>query len=176
MKRGLILLAALCLAGCDSYTAAPYGISADNNLALKSVGAGAHVAVNTFTLAVKYDPDCRLAGPIQLPGGLSAQGYIQKAFTDELKIAGLYDKSAKNRLTGSITQLDFGSTSGGWDMALTLASTNGRTVSANEHYDFHTSWTSEGACHNVADSFQPAVQGLIQQMILSPGFKALLAN
>lgn len=176
MKRGFILLAALCLAGCDSFTAAPYGISADNNLALKSIGAGKHVAVSTFTMAVKYDLDCRMAGPIQLPGGLSAAGYIQKAFTDELKMAGLYDETAKNRLTGSITQLDFGSVTGGWDIALTLASTNGRIASAQEHYDFHSSLTGAGACYNVASSLQPAVQGLIQQMILSPDFKALLAN
>jgi hypothetical protein len=166
----------LCLAGCDSFTAAPYGISADNDIALKSVGAGAHVAVGNFVMTAKYDPNCRLAGPIQLPNGLTAEAYIQKAFSDELKIAGLYDESAKNRLTGSITQLEFGSASGGWDMAMTLTSTNGKSASAKEHYDFHSSFTAASACHDVADAFQPAVQGLIQQVILSPDFKALLAN
>lgn len=40
---------------------------------------------------------------IQLPDGLTAEAYSQKAFSDALKIAGLYDESSKNRLTGSIT-------------------------------------------------------------------------
>ena len=176
MKKGFFLLALLCLAGCDSFTAAPYGISADNNIALKSAGAGAHVAVGNFVMAAKYDPGCRMAGPIQLPGGLTAEAYIQKAFSDELKIAGLYDESAKNRLTGTITQFEFGSTSGGWDMALTLTSTNGKNASAKEHYEFHSSFTAASACHNVADAFQPAVQGLIGQIIQSPDFKALLTK
>lgn len=173
MKKLAVILALFLLAGCDSFTVAPYGISADNDVALKAIG-NQHVAVGAFTPPKDFDAGCRLAGPIQLPAGLDFTGYIQKAFTDELKVAGLYSDTASVSLTGSIDQLAFSSNSGSWDITVTIHSSNGHAVTATEHYDFHTSFTAEAACHDTADAFQPAVQALIGKLVTAPDFRSLM--
>jgi hypothetical protein len=174
VKR-VILIAAilLSLSGCDSFTAASYGISADNDVALKNFGAQP-VIIGAFTAAKDFDTSCRLVGPIELPAGLTFVTYIQKAVSDEFKVAGLYNASAPVSLTGSVDDLAFSSVSGGWDITLTVRSSNGRAVTVAEHYDFHTSYTAEAACHNVADGFQPAVQALIGKLFAAPEFRSLI--
>jgi hypothetical protein len=174
VKRIVVFAAILLiLSGCDSFTAAPYGISADNNVALKSFSAQS-VGIGTFTAAKDFDMSCRLAGPIQLPTGLNFVTYIQKALSDEFKVAGLYSVSAPVTLTGSVDHLAFSSMSGDWDITLTVHSSNGHTVTVAEHYEFHSSYTAESACHNVADAFQPAVQALIGKLFAAPEFRSLI--
>jgi hypothetical protein len=119
------------------------------------------------------DASCRAAGPIQLPGDITFEAYIQKAFTDELKLAGRYDAQSPVTLTGKISELSFSSTGGSWNIALKLDSSNGKTLSASEHYEFHTSYSAASACHNVADAFQPAVQALIGKVVAAPDFRLL---
>lgn len=174
MKRIIGILILFTLTACNSYTAAPYGISPDNNLALKSIAGTEHVRVGAFTATQTFDSGCRLAGPIQLPAGLTFEGYIQKAFSDELKVAGVYDDKAQVTLLGTITDMKFSSTGGSWDIALTVNSSNGKSVAVSEHYDFHTSFSAVGACHDVSDFFQPAVQGLVNKVITAPNFRSLL--
>jgi hypothetical protein len=174
MKRVIGLMCLLALAGCDTFSAAPYSISADNDVALKSALGGQRVGVGTFTAASEPDANCRLAGPIQLPGGLTFPGYVQKAFTDELKVAGLYDDKSPIILKGLVNELKFGSGSGSWDISVTLSSTNGKSMTAAEHYEFHSSFTAEGACHNVADAFEPAVQALVGKAVTAPEFHTLV--
>lgn len=174
MKRLIVLVALIALAGCDSFSAAPYSISADNDVALKSALGTEHVGVGPFTAAKAFDTSCRLAGPIQLPEGLTYPSYIQKAFADELKVAGLYDEKSPVVLTGVVDDLKFGSMGGTWDITLTLRSSDGKSMKAAEHYEFHTSYTAGSACHNVADAFQPAVQGLVGKVVAAPEFRTLL--
>jgi hypothetical protein len=69
--------------------------------------------------------------------------------------------------------LSFSSTGGSWNIALKLDSSNGKTLSASEHYEFHTSYSAASACHNVADAFQPAVQALIGKVVAAPDFRLL---
>jgi hypothetical protein len=174
MKRIFwVVVAALTLAACDTFTAAPYGISPDNNLALKTALGDQNVAVGPFTMQAQVDNSCRAAGPIRLPSDVTFEAYIQKAFTDELKLAGRYDPQSPVTLTGKVTELSFSSTSGSWDIALTLDSSNGKTSSASEHYEFHTSYSAVSACRNVADAFQPAVQALIAKVVAAPNFRVM---
>jgi hypothetical protein len=174
VKRIVVFAAILLiLSGCDSFTAAPYGMSADNDLALKNLGAQ-RVNIGTFTAANEFDANCRLAGPIQLPTGLNFVSYIQKALSDEFKVAGLYSVSAPVTLTGSVDHMAFSSMSGDWDITLTVHSSNGRAVTVAEHYEFHSSYTAGSACHNVADAFQPAVQALIGKLFAAPEFRSLI--
>jgi hypothetical protein len=174
MKRVLYLGVLLLLAGCDTFTAAPYSISADNDVALKTALAGEHVGIGPFTAAQKLDETCRLAGPIELPSGLTFETYIQKAFADELKVAGLYDDHAAITLSGVVNDLKFSTVSGAWDIAVTINSSNGKSLPVSEHYEFHSSYTAMAACHNAADAFQPAVQTLIGKAIASPDFRSLM--
>lgn len=173
MNRLIVILALVLLSGCDSFTAAPYGISADTNVTLRELG-NQHVNVGPFKLANEFDSNCRLAGPIQLPTGLDFPGYIQKALTDELKVAGLYAANAPVTLAGNVDAIAFSSTAGSWDITLTVRSSNGHSATATEHYDFHTSFTAVSACHDSADAFQPAVQALIGKLVASPDFRSLL--
>lgn len=174
MKRVIGIMVLFALAGCDSFTAAPYSISADNNVALKSALGAEHVGVGAFTAAKEIDANCRLAGPIQLPSGLSFEAYIQKAFADELKVAGLYDNKAPIILKGVINDVKFSSNSGSWDLSVTVNSSNGKAVTVADHYEFHTSYSAVSACHNVADAFQPAVQSLVGKVVTDPDFRTLL--
>jgi len=174
MKRIFWVVAAtLTLVACDTFTAAPYGISPDNNLSLKAALGDQRVAVGPFTMQATVDSACRAVGPIQLPGNVTFEGYIQKAFTDELKLADRYDPQSPVTLTGKVTQLEFSSMNGAWDIALKLESSNGKTLSASEHYEFHTSYTGTSACHNVADALQPAVQALIGKVAAAPDLRVL---
>jgi hypothetical protein len=174
-RLAAVALLSLGLAACDSYSAPRYSISADNDVALKSM-AGDHVAVSDFTRTAKFDPSCRLAGPIELPDGLTFEGYVSKAFKDELQIAGLYDAKAPVTLQGVVTDLQMSSNSGTWDISLTLSSSNGKSLPVSEHYDFHTSFSAISACHNAANAYPAAVQSLIGKATASPDFKALLTQ
>lgn len=174
MKRIFAVLSLFALAGCDSFTAAPYSISADNDLALKAALGTQHVGVGGFTSTTPGDVNCRLAGPIQLPGGLTFADYVQKAFADELKVAGLYDEKSTVLLRGVITDLKFDSLGGSWDISLAVNSSNGKAMTVAEHYEFHTSYTAGSACHNVADAFQPAVQSLVGKVVAAPEFRSLV--
>lgn len=174
MMRIVGLLLLFTLAACDSFPAAPYGVSPDNSLALKSIPASEHVNVGAFTVTQTFNSTCRLAGPIRLPGGLSFEGYIQKAFSDELKVAGVYDDKSPVTLHGVVTDMEFSSNSGYWDIALTVNSSNGNSVAVSERYDFDASFISVGACHNVAAAYQSAVQELINKVITAPTFRSLL--
>ena len=55
--------------------------------------------------------------------------YIEKAFIDELKLAGVYDPNAKLVLVGKLEEIDFSSgiTDGRWIFKLTIS--NGRNES-----------------------------------------------
>lgn len=164
----------LVLAACDSFTAPRYSISADNAVALKAIGPN-QIAVGDFTAQKKFDAGCRLAGPIGVPDGLTFETYIKKALADELKIAGLYDdKNPAIILSGLVNDLKFSTTSGTWDIAMTVNSSNGRSLAVSEHYDFPTSYTASSACHDAANAYAPAVQSAIGRLVAAPDFRALV--
>ncbi len=101
----LFVVLALFVAGCETYSAPRYGISADNVVALKSL-APSRIAVGAFTEAQKFADGCRAAGPITASDGMGFAAYIRKAFVDELKIAGVYADSGTVTLTGTVDKLD----------------------------------------------------------------------
>jgi hypothetical protein len=169
----MLLLVGVVLAGCETYSAPRYGISADNVVALKSL-APSRIKVGAFAEPQKFADGCRAAGPITAGDGLGFAAYIRKALIDELKIAGVYDDNGSVVLTGTVTNLAFSSTIAFWDIALTVTSSNGRSVSVQEHYEFPSSFAAVTACKRVADGYFPAVQNLLQKLIASPDFRGLV--
>ncbi|MCF3945558.1 hypothetical protein AiwAL_05905 [Acidiphilium sp. AL] len=164
------------LAGCDTYTAAPYGVSVGNDVILKHF-APANVTVRPFTEASDPSMLCRLVGPIHLPGNVTPQAYITKALFDELELAGLTSGSGPAvTLTGRIDKFSFDSMfeEGSWNLAITVVSSNGAKLSVSNKYDFAASFVGDAACHNVSDALEPAVQALIRKLVSDPGFAALL--
>ncbi|MDE1906816.1 MAG: hypothetical protein KGH75_10260 [Rhodospirillales bacterium] len=179
MKIGPILASALLclgLAGCDTYTGAPYPISISANTVLKTY-APAQVTLQPLTSSVTPQLMCRLDGPIHLPGDVSPETYFTTAFSDQFELAGLStDKTAPVTISGEITRFDFSSMigDGTWNFGITLNSSNGHSLSVSEDYHFAASFVADAACHNVADAYAPAVQALVEKAVNDPGFAALL--
>lgn len=168
-----LVVLALLVAGCETYMAPRYGISADNVVALRNL-APARIKVDAFADSGQFSDGCRAAGPITIGDGLTFAGYIRKALIDEMKIAGVYDESGSVTLTGKVDRLAFSSTVAYWDIGLTVTSSNGRSVSVEERYQFPGAFAAETACKRVSDAIYPAVQNLLQKLIASPGFRALV--
>lgn len=180
MKKIVTLLTVLALSACSTYMPQRYSISADTNVALKTLGAG-NINVGTFKGPTGFDNSCRAAGPIAPPDNVSFEGYIQKALADELKVAGAFDdKSPKITLTGSLDQLSFSSsrglTGGVWDLGLTVRSSNGKSTYVSEHYEFNSGFVADTACKQTAEAYLPAVQNLIGKLVKAPEFKALVTQ
>lgn len=178
MKKILVAAAALALSACSTFTPQRYSISADNNVALKSLDADG-IQVGSFTGPAQFDPNCRAAGPLAAPDNMSFAAYIQKALADELKVAEMYsEKDPKVVLSGDVQQLSFSSsrglTGGTWDIILKVASSNGKATMVSEHYEFESGFVADTACKQTAEAYFPAVQNLIGKLVKSPEFPALI--
>jgi hypothetical protein len=170
-----LLIAIVLISGCSSYTITKYGVTPDNVTALRTVG-GQRVNIGPFgaTKAGQTSIGCRGVGPIKAPDGSTFEEYIRRAFIDEFKVADMLADSAPVTLTGNLDKLDFSSTSGKWTIDLTLTSSNGRTLTTNEVYDYETSFIGEKACALTAQAFTPAVQSLVGKVFRRPEFSDLL--
>jgi hypothetical protein len=162
------------LAGCSIMTPARYSVSMDNNLALKKY-AGSRVRVASMTAVRDVSEGCRLTGPIRTPDNTTIPEFIEKAFNDELKFAGLYADNGVS-LFGRLDRISFSSgfVNGWWDLALTLSSSNGRSLSVENRYGFKTGADSTIACNQTAQALGAAVQDLILKVATHPRFSALL--
>jgi len=179
MRKLVLLFAVAALSACSTYMPQRYSISADNNVALKSMGAS-NIGVGPFTGPKGFDNGCRAAGSISPPDGMAFEQYVQKALADELKVAGMFDEKApKVILTGALEQLSFSSisglTGGTWDIGLRVNSSNGRSTFVTEHYEFNSGFIADTACKQTAEAYLPAVQDLIGKLIASPDFKTLVS-
>ncbi|MEN6584706.1 MAG: hypothetical protein ABFE02_01465 [Sulfuricella sp.] len=180
MKRIAVVISALALGACSTYMPQRYSISADTNVALKTIDAG-NINVGSFKGPGSFDNSCRAAGPIAPPDNMSFEAYIQKALADELKVAGKFDeKTPKVTLSGVVDQLSFSSsrglTGGSWDIGLRVTSSNGKTAYVAEHYEFNSGFVADTACKQTAEAYFPAVQNLIQKLVKSPEFLALVTK
>lgn len=178
MKASLSLLAismAVLSTGCSTYSATRYSISTDNVVALRTLN-GKTVNVGAFgaTKIGEKEIMCRGVGPIKTPDGEPFAEFVRKAFVDELRIANVYSTTAPVTLIGNLDAIDFSSASGGWNMALTVKSSNGKTLSVSENYPFTTSFYGETACNQTAQAFMPAVQNLVGKVARSPEFLTLV--
>lgn len=164
-------------AGCSTYAAPRYAVSTDNVVALRALN-GNTVNVGAFeaTEPGKSEIMCRGVGPIKTPDGEPYSEFIRKAFLDELRMANVYSPNAPVTLTGHLDTVDFSSASGQWNLAMTINSSNGKSLSVSENYAFTTSFYGETACNQTAQAFMPAVQNLVGKVVRSPEFPVLLAQ
>lgn len=173
-----LILVALTLSGCQSYSPQRYTAMPDNTPVLKALPVGA-IKVAPFILSAAYTAMCRGAGDITPPINMTIQSYLQTALADELKVAGLYeDKNPKVVLSGNIETLSFSSTksltNGEWNIGLKLASSNGKSMYVSEIYQFESAFGGGTACRRTAEAFLPAVQSLISKIVRSADFRSLL--
>ena len=177
MRHFVVLCISLAvLVGCSTFAGHRYSISADNVTALRNL-KGHKINVGPFSSS---KPNlrvivCRAFGPIKTPDGETFEYYIRKALIDELKMASVYSPNSRVTLTGHLNNIDLTSFgSGGWDISLTIKSSNGKIVTVEEHYVFTTSFIGETACDQTAQALMPAVQNLLGKLVHSPLFLTLL--
>jgi hypothetical protein len=166
------------LGACSTYVTPRYAISADTNVALKTMGVSG-ISVGSITGPPTFESACRAAGPLAPPDGMSHAAYVKKALEDELKVAGAYSTAAPRvTLDGTIDKLAFSSarslTGGTWDIDLELRSTNGKSLNMAEHYEFESGYSATTACKQTAEAFMPAVQDLIAKIVRAPEFRSLV--
>lgn len=170
-----VVLSIFVLSGCSTYAASRYSSNADNVVALRAL-SGKMVNIGPFSATRLGEREimCRGVGPIKTPDGEPFSEFVRKALADELKMAGSFAVSAPVTLTGNLDAIDFSSADGNWSLALTVKSTNGRSMSATESYSFTTSFIGETACNQTAHALMPAVQNLVGNIVRSPQFALLL--
>lgn len=180
MKTAFIVLFAslvILSAGCSTYSATRYSINTDNVVALRTL-SGKTLNVGSFGATKPGETEilCRGVGPIKTPDGEPFSEFVRKAFVDELKIANVYSANAPVSITGNLDAIDFTSASGAWNLALTIKSSNGRSLSVSESYTFATSFYGETACNQTAQAFMPAVQNLVGKVVRSAEFPSLVGQ
>ncbi len=182
MKRKIILILVFSLVACSSlltYQPPYYSVSADNTALLKKLGP-ASINIASFTNTAEFDSDCGItAGSVRMPGKLSFEGYMQQAFVDELKAAGMYDTvTPKITLTGVVEQLSVFSRrdiyTSIWKIGLRVNSSNGQTVHVTYQYNFDAGFGSKADCRQIAESYMPAVQKILGKVIDAPEFLYLI--
>lgn len=177
MKQALLALCFVAaLTGCETMNAARYAVSVDNNQALKThEGSAAKLA--SMTLVADYNPTCRLVGPIAVVDDLTIDQFVLKAINDELKFADIYSETG-TALTGSLTKAEFSSsaglTNGWWDLEVKLDSSNGTSLTAGNKYEFKSGFNGMTACNHTAQALGPAVQDLINKVVMHPSFGDLI--
>ena len=108
------------------------------------------------------------------PDGNTYADFIKEALIDELQMAELYSVEAPTLLTGHLDDINFNSTTGDWNLALTIKSSNGQSISVTENHKYKTSFYGETACNQTAQALMPAVQDTINRVVTHKNFSNLL--
>lgn len=168
---------AVVMSGCSTYAVPRYSASAESVEKLRAQSpASAKVGAFAMQGTPRGEITCRGVGPIKTADGESFADYAKKALSAELRMAGLYSETSPTTLTGSLDRVDFSSTEGFWDIALTVTSTTGGKVSKEIRYPYATSFVGETACNQTAQAFMPAMQDLIGAAVGDPAFSGMLSR
>ncbi|WNO08476.1 hypothetical protein [Teredinibacter sp. KSP-S5-2] len=119
----------------------------------------------------KFDRSCR-ALKVTIPGYLPIQEYIRLGFNKELKYAGVYGSDVE--LTGKVNYARFSSTSGYWEISVSLLSDNGVAFNKAVKYEFSTTWNANSACGRVSWKFNDAVEYLVSEIVRDELFARFL--
>lgn len=165
--------------GCSTVSSvAQYKASTKNVITIKDqVGTSdKKVKLADFTSAEGVDGTwCRAVGPVSIGSGKTLAQFIGEALQEELFMAGVYSTGAPVTLSGHLDQAKFSSIApANWEIALTLASSNGTSYQSKVRHNFSSSFDAISACKNVTDAFPAAVQETLKQAVSDPRFKALL--
>ena len=175
LKKLVLATMIIAASGCSTYSVNRYSVSTDNEMALKSIkGKTLNVGAFTSTKPGLTEIMCRGVGSIKTPDGQTFENFIKKALLDELEKAELYSPTSPVTLTGNLDSIGFSSSSGNWNLALTVKSTNGSEISVVENYSYTSSFFGETACNRTAQALMPAVQNLIGKVVRDSKFHNLV--
>jgi len=178
MKKLFVLLP-LILSACSTFEISRYSVSEYTNKAIISRGIR-DVNIGSFTGYAFFNAGCRLEGPVAASDDMTFSTYIQHAFIAEFITASAYNPSSPITITGRVNKLKFTpstvNTTGSWDIAISLYSSNGQKYSFTEHYVFPSDTNSATACTKTADAFVSAMQSMIAKIVDTPDFMLLVDN
>lgn len=179
IKLLLLSFSVITLSACQSYTAQTYSISPDTVRSVKNLKLNESVGVGEVMAPTDVDLNCRAMGPIALPNKLTLSTYVKKAMEDELKIGDAYAyQNPKVTLSAQITKFSMSSskglTRGYFDIDLKVISSNGKSIQANEYYEFDSGFDGYTACKNTSDALMPAIQNLVAKVYKNPQFVDLV--
>ncbi len=169
------------LTGCETISSSrSYSPSTDNVVKFQSIlsRSDTKVKLGSFTESENISSlTCRLAGPIDVSPGQTKADYIKKAMQTELFMAQAYTLDADVEIVGNLNSLKFTSTPpASWEIDFTLSSNKSEGFSVHTKYPFKTSFSAYYACANVVNSFDPAVQQLLHDIVNHPQFAALVGQ
>lgn len=176
-KVFLFVIAALLVAGCETYSAAPYISSAQNVIAIQEAVADRELRVGEFTAVegINQRPTCRLTAPLDLSPGVPIASYLQEAFQTEFLRAGVYNIRAENEIFAELTELQLTDTgTGSWRLSIFVMSASHDGFSVTVDHPFSTSFAGDQACQNAVNAFPNAVRALINATINHPEFRELI--
>lgn len=159
------------LAGCSIVLPTPhYATSTDNFFALRDL-KGRQINLGPFTSSnAEKQKTCRGMVSVTTPNGGDFSEYVRTAFERELRSAGVYSPGAPVTLTGNVDVLELAGFKGEWNLALTLKSSNGRSMTVSSKTSFNTLWDAQVACRLAATEFVRATQSLVAKAVNAPEF------
>ncbi len=156
-----------------------YPISTTTQVALTSSGGGKRMNLAVVSPTIPpFDANCRDTGPLSLPEFLPQEEYIRRAFNAELDAAQRYgDDAGSMVLKGALTDLAFSTQLGSahWKIGLRVEMPDGRAVTANVNERFSSAFSGNSACPYAEDAFPDVVQKLIESVMTTPEFQAILS-
>lgn len=160
------------VSSCASYGTGPYQPGA-----FPAIGGGRGVTVGPFTAGTPHQSElqCRAFGRIRTPEDSDFEEFIRRALILELGRVGLLSNMG-HTITGHLGRLDVATMipMGRWTIELTLASSNGRTLSQTQMYDYSVGGVGDDPCLATASQFVPAVGSVIKSLFERPDFMELL--
>lgn len=175
MTRLLVLLAALMLTACTTFPTPHYVSDTDNVLSLRA-HRDSKVALGEFKSSIPQLSElmCRGAGPVKPAGGLSFAEYVKQSFAQELAAAEMLSPQAAVTLSADLTSIELAGMTSQWQLAMTLKSSNGRTLSVTSQSESKFMFDGMAGCRTAATQLVPAVRKLIATTVTSPAFADLL--
>jgi hypothetical protein len=167
-------IATAALASGCAYNASQYGASVNNVESIKKANIKPmNIGTFTSTKPGLNSITCRAAGPVTVSPNF--ESYIEKAFIDELKLAGAYNPASNLTLSGKLEEVDFssGMSDGNWTFKLTVANNRNESFTTDSKFGFAGSFVADKACQETAQAFGPAVQKLIEDVVRHPRFKQI---
>jgi len=101
---------------------------------------------------------------------------IERAFIEELTLAGIYDVSSPVELTGTLEKIEFKERiagDGSWTVTLTIANKRNESFTKTVSTPFTSSLGARAACIKGSSAFEFAVRQLIKEIISDPQFRKI---
>ena len=123
-----------------------------------------------------FDRFCPAVGNPRFESGLSLPRQVEHAFDEALARAGV--RASPGRVTGRLTRAEIAarglSVGTYWDVALLLASPDGRGLGVELRYAFEPGMGMVAGCKDAGDALATAIRLVVDKAVADPRFTAML--